>query len=801
MRFICVFIGLLSVSAIAQNSSSSLNKNCSQDGFACGACENDMQGELNDILNGITEDNLETEHWGNLKDEMDNQASNIQFKNPMPKYEDVLDDIVGLMRKNTPGGNLNYVVIGESESLQQTSVKDGKMNPRIMLKSPNSELMVTFATDPDLPGYNSIEIMRWNGKEGRYEFQELNFGDQGEPPHIDLSGKKCAECHKSPSMRPNWDTYRAWAGVVPSRDDMLEMEFNGDKIDKSKPMQPDARAYLGFLDQIAQAKDSPNNPRSKRLAMLDIPFDEEVQMSEYLEDFKDKNGREPNEKEKVELIKQRVEKDGFYRVRHHPDKLSDTDMPVNFDSKTSDAAGPSQFAFDQMLAQNMCRITNDLRKHPKFDEFKYGLTSLIKCGNSGTFNRVKNFLPESYLDKIKDFHVNNQGSTMTEIDPETKNNLEDKSPDEIFKLLNTDTDKSHGRANDFKFDRHGKFLRSYLTEIENMSEEDAQKDATFFANEVSTPYQDDPIQFHAIGDPGGVSGVAEDKTTMLASIRFLLEPMGVKVEHWSLVNGKDTAYNSYSFSDQFTLFQTQPIFDEISKEVEKEMVESGELESMGSWSNKNAVCNELNNRSIASLDDKANVITPNETIAGYLSEVCNKRDKLLENSVDNEIVDFANELTQSSLRQDARDMMKKCLTCHTPGSYYPELKGVKEFVENDDDSVLVEFLNSEKMNQKYVEIFQDKLGVHQPTMIGSAMPPSDWEDNKEFAEKYELDPLNIQNERRKLLGIYVKALSEVSVDKNELDNICNTISGSSVEVIDGSQQSTPSNSPSSAIKN
>jgi hypothetical protein len=99
---------------------------------------------------------------------------------------------------------------------------------------------------------------------------------------------------------PNWDTYRAWAGVVPSRDDMLEMEFNGNKVDKDQPMQPDGRAYLSFLDQIADAKKNPNNPRSKRLAMLDIPFDEETQMKDYLEEFKAQT-KEENHRMKKKL--------------------------------------------------------------------------------------------------------------------------------------------------------------------------------------------------------------------------------------------------------------------------------------------------------------------------------------------------------------------------------------------------------------------------------------------------------------------------------------------------------------------
>jgi hypothetical protein len=767
MKVLLLFIFTLTY--VFAQSSSTLNENCSQEGFACGACENDMQGDFNKIIDNLVEQDLtQSEHWGDLKDDIENEASNLTFKNPMPKYEDVLDDIVSLMRNNTPGGKLNYVVIGESESLQQTSVKDGKMNPRIMLKSPNSELMVTFATDPELPGYNSIEIMRWNGKEGRYEFQELNFGDQGEPPHIDLSGKKCAECHKSPSMRPNWDTYRAWAGVVPSRDDMLEMEYNGSKMDKEKPMQPDGRAYLSFLDQVVDAKKDSNNPRSRRLAMLDIPFDDETQLKDAVEKFKEENGREPNDEEKVKMIKSHVEDEGFYRIRHFPDKTSDTEMATNFDNKTADASGPSQFAFDQMLAQNMCRVTNDLRKHPDFEKFKYGLTSIIKCNNTGS--NIEDFIPESFIESIKNFHVTNGGSTMTEIKPEEKETLSEASADDIYDLLHDDTQRSHDRANDFKFNRHGKFLNSYLQGVENMSSEEAQEDALYFSEKVRTPSQYSPLQFHAISDPGGVSGVAEDSTTTLASIRLLLEPMGVKVEHWSLVNGKDTAYNSYSFSDQFVLFTTQPLFEEIKNEVERELEEKGEKTGY------NSVCQELNRKSKEALEVKT-TIEPNDSLIGYLENKCNERNfSPLKDVENNELVEFANLFSENNLRNDARNMLKKCQTCHQDGSPFPpEFKGLTEFIENDDDTEFVELLNSESTYSKYIEVFQDKLGVHSQTTLGSAMPPTDWDDNKEFAEEYNLDPLNVQNERRMLLGIYLTALASKSDERNEMDIICSTL--------------------------
>lgn len=776
MKHLIIFT-ILTQLVFAQ-SSSSLNTQCAQDGFACGACEEPLQTGLNDILNSLTEQDLSSDHWGNLKDEIEDQGSNIQFKQPMPKYEDVLKNITDLMRENTPGGNLNFVVIGESESLQKTSVTNGQMNPRVMLKSPNSELMVTFATDPNLPGYNSIEIMRWNGKEARYEFQEINFGDQGEPPHIDLSGKKCAECHKSPSMRPNWDTYRAWAGVVPSRDDMLEMEYDGYEVDEDKPMQPDGRAYLSFLDQVAAAKDNPSDPRSQRLAMLDIPFDQDVQMQEYLEDFKDENGREPTNQEKVALIRDRVQKDGFYRIRHHPDYTNKDGLAVNFDDKTAEAAGPSQFAFDQMLAQNMCRVANDLRKHPDFDTFKYGLTAMIKCGHNESFKRTQNIMPESFLQRIVDHQVRSQGATMTEIEPDTKANLAEKEPSEIFDLLEEDTRRSHGRANSFKYSRHENFLNSYLTGVEGVGESTAADQARYYSEEVSTPSQYDPLEFHAIGDPGGVAGVAEDSTQMLASLRFFLEPFDVKVEHWSLVNGRDTAYNSYSFSDQFGLFTSQPLFNEIYEEVQNELEESG---------NDNDVCSELVERSIAALDSpNPEIITPDDRRPGYIEQLCNSLQIPNIDEGAEELVSTANQFQLNVLKEDARKMLGKCITCHSPNSGLPNFNGLNEFVTSGDSTEFSSFLNSERIGrgQLYIDVFMDKLGVHSPTTLGGQMPPTEWSDNAEFAERYELDPLNIQNERRQILGRYLFALSQAENGEVDLNNMCSsdrTSRGATVE--------------------
>lgn len=763
-----LIVMLISTALYAQ-SDSSLQSACAQEGFACGSCEEPLQSGFNDILNGITEQDLSSDHWGNLKDEIEDKGANIQFKNPMPSYESVLEDIVDLMRSNTPGGNLNYVVIGESESLQQTSVKDGKMNPRVMLKSPNSELMVTFSTDPTLPGYNSIEVMRWNGKEARYEFQEINFGDQGEPPHIDLSGKKCAECHKSPSMRPNWDTYRAWAGVVPSRDDMLEMDYDENAEKFKDPMQPDGRAYLSFLDQVAAAKDNPTDPRSQRLAMLDIPFDEEEQMESYLEDFRNQNGREPTNQEKVSLIKQRVEEDGFYRIRHHPDYTNSDDTRRNFDDKTAEAAGPSQFAFDQMLAQNMCRITQTLKDNPDFEKFKYGLVSMMKCGTANTFEGAEQVLPESFLQRAVSYQATTQGSTMTEIEPDIRSSLSsDNSPKKMYDLLLEDTNRSHARANGFKHDRHGNLLQKYLTGVEGIDETNASEQARYYSQDVFTPQQrryNAGLEYHAIGDPRGVAGVDENAAERIANLRLFLEPFDVNVEHWSMVNGRDTAYNSYSFSDQFPLLEEEKLFNDIYEEVRQELKQSGQ---------KVDVCKELARRSLTALEQEDPIINPEEERNGYLDQLCLNVQAIPSDQDVGGMVNMGQDLQLNVLNEQARSMMQACITCHRNGPFPPKFEGLVNFIDNNDAGEFIEFLNSDNGDQKYIDRFMDKLAVHGPTVMGGAMPPMDWEDNDKFAEDFGVDPLNIQNERRRMLGLYLYALSKSENEDIDIRNMCST---------------------------
>ena len=745
-RQLILIVSVAIHSSLSLGQSSSLATSCKVDGYQCGTCEEKLQNDLNTFLNEITQDDLsKTAHWGSLKDDLGNH-SDLKFKEPKISPNEALKKIIDIMKENNPEGDnqLNYIVIGESESLQQTSIKNGKMNPRIMLKSPNSELMVTFATDPELPGYNSIEMMRWNGKKGRYEFQELNFENRGEPPHIDLSGEKCLACHKSPSMRPNWDTYRAWAGVIPSRDDMLEMHFKSRsrEIDRSKDMQPDARAYISFLEQIADAqlKGSKNDSRAERLAMLDIPFDRNDQLRTLVDERPIDERSFVGPKEKIEIIKRKVERDGFYRIRHFPDKTMTNRSSSNFDVKTASKAGPSQFAFDQMLAQNMCRVAVTLKENPYYEVFKYALASAMKCGVRD-FNDLIQFFPEGHDKKIREYFIATNASTMRETEASVRSTIKDKNPEEIYQMLVDDTERNHNRANQYKFDRHSRFLERYLLSVEGMEKGEAQTQARYYSEDVLTPTQSGG--YHAIGDPGGVRGVGEDATYKISTLRFLLGPYGVHVEHWSLVNGKDNAYHSYSFSDQFALFEEQELFSEIMKEIGEDIGDDS----------RNAICQEMRKRSREALS---------RPVLGTNGSEQNCEISLINDENFDFQINTMSGISSNHLEEEAKVSLKTCLMCHGSGGFM-EFSGLSEFVESGEESNFRNFLNSQSQTDKlpYYQLIEYKLGLHGIHSYGGEMPPIDFADNEEFSEKYGIKE-NVQEERKIRLALYLSSFAKGS---------------------------------------
>jgi len=571
----------------APTGESTLNIYCREPGEACGSCEKKLQNDIDGLINSVSSSNNGT-----------NRDSKVQLK-PGTTLESFLAQAIDVMKKNNidaqtgqliKPNEVNMLVIGNSQSVQST--KPGF--PRIAIRSPNSEFWMTINTDPSSASFNRIEIMRWNGLSAKYEFQEIVFPSESETnaisstaAYFDPKPQSCVRCHGDgvidsnghQGLRPIWDSYRAWAGVVPPRDDLLETDppptaQNGHstKSAKRRDFDPYARSYFRFLDKVADAKNGTSqDPAAARLALLPIPYRAD--------------NKSLNPTAQVEALKTELSDVGFLRIPHFPENKFSL---ANQNVQSAPYSGSSQHAFDQMMSQQSCRIANDMWNHPKISAFKYAVTDLIACSpydDSIDFDQLKQLIPNETLERINDYWRNDPAiGKMIAANPKL-------SPFEAIKKI---VSENHNVANTDKINRAQQLIRGEMglersselasvPRVESVRRTKLNKDvlnsamqvtretfaksydvnraATHFSTNVRTPqYERDNRRYVVATDPGGVAGVAgapESDTNKLAALTFLLKPLGMNPGRWSMTQGANPAEPNWAFSDQFKKMMQQ----------------------------------------------------------------------------------------------------------------------------------------------------------------------------------------------------------------------------------------------------
>lgn len=722
MKSFVLSLLLLCTQALAQVGEGHLESTCGHEGYACGECDTGIQDQFTSLLNEIT---------GGAPNQPGSwEVGGERSIRPGVTLESTLARIKSLMTAN--GGGLNYMVIGESESLQGTDVRNGKMYPRIAIKSPNSELWVTFSTDPTQAAYQTLEVMRWNGRDAKYDFMELDFN----PKHrrMDATGQRCLSCHKAPEPRPNWDTYRAWAGIVPSRDDMLEnLSTDG--------LAADGRAYLSFLDQVVEAKRLNRTPdRPDRLSLLDIPVDDQVQFA----------GRTPpvsslSPQAQVAAIREQVRSEGFYRIPHSPyvsglKNGTATNTASNFDDKTADYAGPSQMAFDQMSGQNMCRVATSLKRNPQWDKIKNYIAGLaMNCSN------MQQAIPPSFADDSRSWFNQNLALRLPNTHPIPTTPAGDFSS--LQNLVTADTQANHAMADQIKIERHTRFLQRFLGPS-------GKAEASEFASTFTAPVRDG---FHAIGDSGGVKGVAEGDTSRLSMLRLVLEPLGIEMSHWSMMRGPDHDYNSYAFSDQFQLFFDQPIVQEVIREIRS------------SPEGTSDACDAAKGRSRAALST-AQIRTARATpLDQDLEQLCARR--LSGTPIPPPVL----RLILAVREREAKSLFKKCSQCHHgPDASPPEFPGLRRVRDEGEWNE-----QSWSSFQTFLRNPSEQIETMKRYLDEGFMPPMGWGQGASPTEIHDKD-----HQSRQFLLTYVRlsqaASEETSptvgeVSELDLNLVCNTV--------------------------
>jgi len=758
--------------------------------FACGECETGLQNDFNGILAELTGAPASANgRWDGSFSDIKSMRDNWPDGQPV-SVETTLARIRASFLANTPGPEpkrLNYMIIGESESLQPSSITGGRMNPRIAIKSPNSELWVTFNTDPTSAAYQTLEVMRWNGQEAKYEFTELNFGRRPDAPasnnpndphfqvppasprSVDGTGDRCVACHKEDS-RPNFETYRAWSGIVPSRDDMLEATQPG-----GREMGMDGRAYLSFMDRVANA------PANDRLAMLDIPVDDNVQMA----------GRTPavstlSRPAQLAAIRARFQEAGYYRIPHSPYR-TDFNVSSNFDSKTALLAGTSQLSFDQLSGQNMCRISDRLMDDPDYDKFRWMAAGIAYCDSAHTNPAA--WMPPAYQDRVRNFYAARPDAMLYDLTqkgpaPRSRAVRAMEFP-EVMDLIRQDTSINHSRANEFKTERHQRMGEAYLREVEGRTPAQATTEAQAFATTFSSDVRSDT--FHAIGDDGGVNGVKEGHGSHISAFRALLAPLGINVGEWSMMRGNngEREYNSLAFSDQFELLFQQEALEATKREAE-------------AAGNPN-FCATLQERSLAELakvnemdfadEAQPSVVALNDQVDANLASYCNQP---LEGDVNVAPMQDLVRVNQAILNPVARENFVVCIGCHGAESYNSgvEFEGMSQLSSGDSwtDESWAQFnsymqtavaRNGRPMGLRIVE----KLRAQVP------MPPNGWNVPGETPEQKLIN----DRERREILASYVRFTYFLTPGGVGREQLCNAINNGEVRLprANPSETSTP----------
>jgi hypothetical protein len=288
-----------------------------------------------------------------------------------------------------------------------------------------------------------------------------------------------------------------------------------------------------------------------------------------------------------------------------------------------------------------------------------------------------------------------------------------------------------------------------------------------------------------------VKGVGEDSTNVMSDLRMLLEPFGVKVGHWSLVHGKSNAYNSFSFSDQFSLFKSQPIWNDIKREA-------------GS-------CKDLEKKAREALDipperkPAVAAITVHQDDGEDIDDIARVCAQLglqkIEPTGRTWTADIMKPVLEKS-KTELKKSMDKCLTCHDVGGDI-EFPGLADFVNSKSEKAFVDFLNtkSDYYNRPMIEVFQIKLGampVPQDGIgYGDQMPPSDWGDNLLYSAKNSIAVNKVQKLRRKALALMLDYTAKSDRDQ-KLKELCEKINNDNY--IKDFNPSAPKKAPGKASK-
>lgn len=425
-------------------------------------------------------------------DQADREAVVDLFKNIRNPSVTVPTTVADFVKLLPEGMRSNYVVMSESRSFQESTYQD----PRVLMKSANSGVIASFTghgREDGLRGTEKLEFIVWNGPEARYDFYEVDFPSEDpfknpatmteaqRRPIVKQNPASCLNCHgsavgtgdmvgadgqpkyitgalgdkvlDSSAARPNWDTYNFWQGQIPFNRDTL---FNESE---------EARRYLALVKKMegTPVAGEERNPRLEALKPRISSAD----------------------------LERTLREDGQYAIPNYE----------NFD-------GPGVTLFDQSSRLNFCRIGQNLRKMPFYENVKYAIQAAVNGCDMSTI-----LPPEAR--EYSDQYFKRRGINS-------------------YQSLETET---------------GRLQMSVATDKESRQRQTFQR---LFAQ--NNPGMAEAEILALVETEMGRRGQLENReldsnAQPLSALRYLLEPLGVQVANWSMSIDPGT----YSFADVLNL--------------------------------------------------------------------------------------------------------------------------------------------------------------------------------------------------------------------------------------------------------
>ncbi len=250
----------------------------------------------------------------------------------------------------------------------------------------------------------------------------------------------------------------------------------------------------------------------------------------YIDNINKKKGRFAylNQTETKEDIQKKLDANGYSVL-----PIIEKDLTQTFDEGQG---GRSVRLFDNVVKKNACISQKTIMESPSYPNIKYALLGQMN------FCDMTKFFPDWYKKSAMKYFSN----TLPKVD------LDKTSYDDFRKLLNEDTETRQLKLRKDKDSRQRNFFENNL----------GSKEASDKEFKLNT----DTLGLNVVGvSPGEFQESLGEQPQTLADLRFLLEPSGIDVAHFS----PTVDSGSYAFADTFRIDSILPSNerDAIEKEV------------------------------------------------------------------------------------------------------------------------------------------------------------------------------------------------------------------------------------------